>query len=118
MGREVEELLAKILEELQLLSVKTKSDAILKFNNEFLTTDTRKQAYALFDGEKTLQEISSAIDAKQNTVQVFAQDLAKKDLIDFNSKGNSRLYKPSVTKIAIYYANKSLEDAKIGGSNE
>ena len=68
-----EELLEAILQEVSLLTVSTKANAIQRFNKEFLTSDMRRKAYELFDGTKTLKEISEEIGEKQNSVQIFAQ---------------------------------------------
>jgi len=106
-----EKLLLDLLNEVQLLTVSTKVSALKKFQDEFLTSDMRKQAYAAFDGERTLQEISNAIDCKLNTLQIFAQLLVEKDLVDATTVGRARILSKSTAKIAIYYASKTLESS-------
>jgi len=104
----IEKVLAELLEETKLLTVQVKAEAIKKFNNEFLTSDLRKQMYAAFDGERTLPQISNDLGCKQNTLQVFAQQLMDKDLINYETKGKARILRKSISKIAVYYANKEL----------
>lgn len=105
----IEMLLGALLQEVSLLTVQTKADAIQRFQKDFLTTDLRKQAYSLFDGTKTLKEISEQIGQKQHTVQVFAQLLVDNDLLDTTKQGNNKLYAKSISKIAIYYAKLDLQ---------
>lgn len=103
-------LLQDLLNEVQLLTVQTKVTALEKFKNDYLTTDMRRQAYDAIDGEKTLQEISTSIGCKLNTLQIFAQTLVENDLVDVvGTIGRSRILSKSVAKIAIYYAAKALE---------
>ena len=64
--------------------------------------------YEAFDGERTLPEISNDIGCKINTLQVFAQQLVDKELVDYTSRGNARIIKKSISKIALYYASKQL----------
>ncbi|MFT4104725.1 MAG: hypothetical protein QM657_03110 [Lacrimispora sp.] len=104
------ELLEEILEEIQLLSVSIKSDALQKFNKEFITSDLKQEMYNSFDGMRTLQQISEDIKCKINTLQIFAQQLIERNLVDFTVQGKSRILKKSTSKIALYYTNKSLED--------
>lgn len=104
----LEKLLKDLLEETKLLTVQTKAEALKKFSGDFLTSDLRRQMYEAFDGEKTLQQISNDLRCKINTLQVFAQQLVDKDLVDFETKGNARIIRKSLSKIAVYYANKEL----------
>ncbi len=108
------QILLEILEELKLLTVNTKAEALLRFQDEFLKTELQTTMYASFDGERTLQEISDDIGCKKNTIQILAQKLVENDLVDIIPKGNSRIIKKSVSKIAIYYANKKLRDVSNG----
>lgn len=112
MEKDISVILLQILEEIKLLTVKTKADSAQEFNKEYLNSDLRKQMYNAFDGERTLSEISADIGCKINTLQIFAQSLIEKDLVDFETKGNSRIINKSASKIAIYYANKKLEEAQ------
>lgn len=109
----IEELLEALLQEVSLLTVSSKADALRRFQKDFLTSDLRKQAYPLFDGTKTIKEISEQIGQKQNSVQVFAQQLVENDLLDVNKQGNNKLYAKSTVKIAIYYAMKDLQTEKM-----
>ena len=103
-NKRTEELLEAILQELSLLTVATKGSALQRFNKDFLTTDMRRKAYELFDGTRTLKEISEEIGEKQHSVQVFAQLLVSNDLLVVTKQGNNKLYAKSITKIAVYYA--------------
>lgn len=106
-----DELLAQILEELQLLTVKTKAEAWVRFQKDFLGSPLRKQMYAAFDGVRTLPQISADIRCKVNTLQVFAQDLVDKDLVDYSLKGNAKIIRKSPVKICLYYAKKEMEES-------
>lgn len=105
----IETLLEALLQEVNLLTVSTKADALKRFKKDFLTSDLRKQAYPLFDGTKTLKEISDQIGQKQHSVQVFAQQLVENDLLDVTKQGNNKLYAKSTSKIAIYYSMFDLQ---------
>ena len=111
MDGNVEYLLKAILDELQLLTVKTKTQAVQRFNAEFLTSDLRRQMYEAFDGQRTLQQISADTGCKINTLQIFAQSLVEKDLVNFEVQGSARIFSKALSKIAIYYANRELEEA-------
>ncbi len=104
------EILIELLEEIRLLTVQTKAEALKKFKDEFLTSDLRQKMYNAFDGEKTLPQISSELECKVNTLQIFTQSLIEKDLVNYEMRGNSRIISKSLSKIAVYYANKSLEE--------
>ncbi len=106
----LEKLLKDLLEEVQLLTVQVKVDALQKFSADFLTSDLRFKMYNAFDGERTLPQISEAIGCKINTLQVFAQQLVDKGLVDYTVKGNARIINKSPSKIALYYATKELGD--------
>lgn len=105
----IEKLLETLLQEVSLLTVSTKADALKRFKNDFLTSDLRKQAYELFDGNRTLKEISEITGQKQNSIQIFAQLLVEKDLIDVTKQGNNKLYSKSISKIAVYYTELDLQ---------
>lgn len=105
----IETLLETLLQEVSLLTVQTKAEALKRFNQDFLTSDLRKQSYLLFDGTKTLKEISDITGLKQNSIQIFAQQLVEKDLIDVTKQGNNKLYSKSISKIATYYATQDLQ---------
>lgn len=105
----IETLLEALLQEVNLLTVRTKADAIKRFKQDFLTSDLRKQVYPLFDGTKTLKDISEQTGLKQNSIQIFAQQLVEKDLLEVSKQGNNKLYSKSISKIAIYYAMNDLQ---------
>lgn len=109
----LETLLETLLQEVSLLTVSTKVDALKRFKADFLTSDLRKQAYEYFDGSKTLKEISDITGLKQNSIQIFAQQLVEKDLIDVAKQGNNKLYSKSISKIAVYYAELDLQKEEI-----
>lgn len=104
----LEILLQNLLEEVQLLTVQVKVAALEKFKKEFLTSDLRRNMYDAFDGDRTLPEISNDIGCKINTLQIFAQQLVDKGLVDYTLKGNARIIRKSLSKIALYYAVKEL----------
>jgi ribosomal protein L17 len=108
MENNLEKLIKELLDEVKLLTVQVKAEALRKFNEEFLTSDLRRQMYEAFDGTRTFQQISKDIDCKSNTLQVFAQQLVDKDLADCEMKGNARILSKSLSKIAAYYASKEL----------
>jgi len=108
--RKTEMLLTELLEEMKLLTCEIKSNALLKFRKEFLTSELRVKMYSAFDGERTLQEISQDIDCKLNTLQIFVQSLIEKDLVDFYTRGTSRIIKKSPSKIALFYTQKTLTE--------
>ena len=112
-NKRTEELLEAILQELTLLTVSTKATALQRFNKEFLISDMRRKAYELFDGTKTLKEISEQIGEKQNSVQIFAQQLVAKDLLAVTKQGNNKLYAKSIAKIAVYYAAQDLKKEEV-----
>ena len=109
----IEIILKDLLEEVKLLTIQAKIDALQKFSNEFLSSDLRRKMYEAFDGERTLPQISDDIGCKLNTLQIFAQQLADKDLVDYEYRGNARIIKKSPAKIALYYATKELSDANV-----
>lgn len=104
----IEKLLESILQEISLLTVQTKANAIKHFNAEYLTTDVRKKAYEKFDGEKTLKEISDELGCNLRTLQVFCASLIENNLVDFTKQGNSKILSKNISKIAVYYAQKEL----------
>ena len=112
-NKRTEELLEAILQELTLLTVSTKATALQRFNKEFLISDMRRKAYELFDGTKTLKEISEQIGEKQNSVQIFAQQLVAKDLLVVTKQGNNKMYAKSISKIAVYYAAQDLKKEEV-----
>lgn len=109
----IETLLEALLQEVSLLTVSIKADALKRFKMDFITSDLRKQAFPLFDGTKTLKEISDQIGQKQNSIQVFAQQLVENNLLDVTRQGNNKLYAKSTAKIAIYYAMQDLQNEEM-----
>ena len=109
----MEILLNDLLEEIRLLTIPVKASALQKFKNEFLSSDLRREMYEAFDGERTLPQISGDIGCKLNTIQIFAQQLVDKELVDYEYKGNARIIKKSPAKIALYYATKELNDTNV-----
>lgn len=103
-------IIAALLEEVRLLTVPIKANALKRFQADFLTTDMRRQAYAAFDGDRSIQQISADIDCKPNTLQVFVQTLVAEDLVDVETRGKSQIIRKSMSKIAVYYADKDLKE--------
>jgi len=106
----IEKLLVDLLGEVQLLNISVKTEALKKFKSQFLTSELREQMFNAFDGEHTLPQISKDIGCKVNTLQIFAQSLIDKDLIDVHTVGNARILKKSIFKIALYYTNRTLDN--------
>ena len=106
----IEALLSQLLDEVCLITIDIKADALDRFSKEYLTSDLRKQMYEAFDGQRSLPEISKITGCKLNTLQIFAQTLIDKDLVDYTTRGNARIISKSTTKIAIHYARKSLQE--------
>lgn len=109
MKNNVEVLLEKILEELSLLSVSIKSEALSCFYSEFLNTENRKKMYELFNGENDAKSISEQIGCTPRAVRMFIQNLIEKDLINFHKDGNAIIPEKSVSKIAVYYNTRKLD---------
>ena len=107
------QVLEELLKEVQLLTVSTKVAALDKFESEYLSTSLKRQMYEAFDGERTLQKISSDLNCKINTLQIFVQKLVENDLVDVRTDGKSRIISKSISKIAIYYARQTLEQRNI-----
>jgi hypothetical protein len=105
----IEKLLQELVDEIKILTARQKSEAFKKFNEEFLTTKQRQKMYEAFDGERTLQQISNDIGCKLNSLQVFSQLLIDKDLVDFETKGKSRIINKSLARITAYYSNKETK---------
>ena len=111
----IEKLLEGILQEVSLLTVPTKATALQKFKKEFLNSEIRAKAYEKFDGVKTIKQISEEIGAKANTIQIFVAQLIANDLVNVSKQGNNQLISKSITKIAVYYANKELSKENSDG---
>lgn len=103
MDKETKELLEKILEEISLLSVSIKAEALKDFNNDYLNTDNRKMMYELFNGENDAKTISEQIGCTSRAVSMFIQELLKNDLISYRKMGKSIIPEKSISKIAVFY---------------
>ena len=87
----------RILEELitirKLLTV-ISQDKLVDFNeqikNRYLTTEQRKEMYDLFDGTKSLKEISEAVHTSSEAVRLFAVSLEKAGLLEYIINGKSK----------------------------
>ena len=110
MENHVEKLLEEILEELRLLTVKSKAESFKKFRDEFLNTEQKQKIYAAIDGQATLPEISERIGCGVSTVQHFAQKLIDNNLVRYVPAGKAKILFQSPSKIAQFYTNKSLEE--------
>jgi len=105
-NKNIEKLLRELVDEMRILTASVKAEAFNKFKREFLSSELRNKMYEAFDGERTLQQISSDIGCKLNTLQVFGQQLVDDDLVNFEVKSNARILSKSLPKIALFYANK------------
>ncbi len=80
----------KILEELiiirKMLTILSQ-DKLAVFNdqikNKYLTTDQRQKMYDLFDGTKSLKEISDEVGTSSEAVRLFAVSLEKAGLLEY-----------------------------------
>lgn len=87
----------KILEELitirKLLTV-ISQDKLIDFNeqikNRYLTTEQRKEMYDMFDGSKSLKEISEEVHTSSEAVRLFAVSLEKAGLLEYVINGKSK----------------------------
>lgn len=109
MDKEMKELLEKILEEVSLLSVSIKSEALNDFNRDYLNTDNRKKMYELFNGENDAKTIAKQIGCTPRAVSMFMQELLSNDLISYHKIGNSIIPEKSISKIAVFYNNKKID---------
>lgn len=109
MDKQIKELLEKILEEVSLLSVSIKSNALNDFNRDYLNTDNRKRMYELFNGENDAKTISEQIGCTSRAVNMFIHELLSNDLISYHKIGNSIIPEKSISKIAVFYSNKKSD---------
>jgi len=96
--------LQKILSELELLTASTKASAIIRFQQQYLTSDQQRNIYKAFDGERDAQAIADETKASLRSVQLLISDLQRNDLIDIVKRGHSSIPQKSIAKIATYYA--------------
>jgi hypothetical protein len=87
----------KILEELVLirkmltvLSQESLGEFNKKIKKDFLTTEQRQKMYDLFDGTKTIKEISEEVKTTSEAVRLFAVSLEKAGLLDYVLNTKSR----------------------------
>ncbi|MGE5484983.1 MAG: hypothetical protein ACM3X4_08215 [Ignavibacteriales bacterium] len=97
-------LLRQIREEVSLLTVQVKAEAVDRFDREFLTTPQRRRAYEAFDGCTGVNEIAEIAGCGARAIQMFIKELEEKDLIDVVRDGNAKVPARAITKIALYYA--------------
>ena len=104
----------QILAELKLLTSATKATALIRFQQEFLTTDQQRLIFESFDGERDSQAIARDTGIPLRSIQRLIKDLQEKDLIDFGKRGRAVIPIKSIAKVATYYAAK---DIATGGQN-
>lgn len=104
----------QILAELQLLTSSIKATALVRFQNEFLSTEQQRKVYDAIDGERDSQSIADDTGIALRSIQRLIKDLQEKDLVDFYKRGKSIIPIKSTAKIATYYAK--LDITAIGGS--
>lgn len=107
-AREMLAILKQIRDEVSLITVPLKVNAINSFYQEFLSTDQRKNMYELFNGERDVMEISKEVNCSPRNVQILIKELEDKDLIDIEKIGKGKIPQKSVSKIAIYYARNEI----------
>lgn len=98
----------QILAELQLLTSSTKATALIRFQQEFLTTTQQRLIFEAFDGERDSQTIAEDTGITLRSIQRLIKELQEKDLIDFEKRGRAIIPIKSAAKIATYYAAKDI----------
>lgn len=85
--RMLEELIA-IKKMLTILSQDKLADFNDHIKNKYLTTEQRQKMYDLFDGTRSLKEISDEVGTSSEAVRLFAVSLEKAGLLEYvtNSK--------------------------------
>lgn len=91
------ELNEKILEELiairkmlTILSQDKLSDFNEQIKRKYLTTEQREKMYDLFDGAKSLKEISDEVKISSEAVRLFAVSLEKAGLLEYTTNSKSK----------------------------
>lgn len=87
--RILEELIA-IRKMLTILSQDKLSDFNEQIKTKYLTTDQRQKMYDLFDGTKTLKEISAEVGTSSEAVRLFAVSLEKAGLLEYVVSAKSK----------------------------
>lgn len=105
-------LLQEILSELQLLTSKTKANALIKFQKDYLITEQQRKIYQAFDGDKDFQAVASLTGASLRSVQLLAKGLIENDLVDYEKRGRFTILRKSTAKIATYYARQEIENTE------
>ena len=82
--------LIQIRKLLTVLSHEKRPELEKKIKKEFLTTESRQKMYDLFDGTKSLKEISEETDTTSEAVRIFASSLEKAGFLDYILIGKSR----------------------------
>lgn len=100
----------QILTELQLLTSSTKATALIRFQQEFLTTNQQRLIFDAFDGERSSQAIAEDTGISLRSVQQLIKDLQDRDLIDFEKRGKAVIPIKSPSKVATYFAAKDIEN--------
>jgi len=87
----------KILEELvrirkllTVLSQESLEEFNKKIKKEHLTTEQRQKMYDLFDGTKSLKEISEEVKTSSEAVRLFAASLEKVGLLDYEVNAKAK----------------------------
>lgn len=87
--RILEELVA-IRKMLTILSQDKLSDFNEQLRTKYLTTEQRQKMYDLFDGTKTLKEISVEVGTSSEAVRLFAVCLEKAGLLEYVVNAKSK----------------------------
>ena len=87
--RILEELVA-IRKMLTILSQDKLSDFNEQLRTKYLTTEQRQKMYDLFDGAKTLKEISVEVGTSSEAVRLFAVSLEKAGLLEYVVNAKSK----------------------------
>jgi len=81
---------------LTVLSQESLEEFNKKIKKDYLTTDQRQKMYDLFDGTRSLKEISEEVKTTSEAVRLFAVSLEKAGLLDYvvntKSKCPKRLF--------------------------
>ena len=87
--RILDELIA-IRKMLTVLSQDKLSDFNEQIKSKYLTTGQRQKMYDLFDGTKSLKEISDEVKTSSEAVRLFAVSLEKAGLIEYVTNSKSK----------------------------
>jgi len=90
MNDKILEELVQIRKMLTVLSYDKLAEFKKQIEKEYVTTKPRREMYDLFDGTKSLKEISEAVKATFEAVRLFASILEKAGCLEYVSTSKSK----------------------------